>query len=95
MLTALFTLENNDHNQCKDKSHSKMTYVKIHEETSNNFTAQVKTKLGHNTTLEQYEDIIKDAKEQCMVRTINKRFSNITGEEEKSWFGEKIKKKLV
>ena len=56
------------------------------EETSSNFTAQVKTKLCHNTTLEQYEDIIKDAKQQCMVRTINKRFSNITGEEEKSWF---------
>ena len=29
-----------------------------------------------------------------MVRTINKIFSNITGEEEKSWFGEKIKKEI-
>ena len=92
MLTAIFTLENNDHNQFKDKFHSKMTYVKINEETSSNLTAQVKTKLCHNTTLEQYEDIIKDAKQQCMVRTINKRF---TGEEEKSWFGEKIKNKLT
>ena len=25
MLTAIFTLENNDHNQFKDKSYSKMT----------------------------------------------------------------------
>ena len=58
MLTTIFTLENNDHNQFKDKSHSKMTYVKINEETSNNFTAQVKIKLIHNTTLEQYVDII-------------------------------------
>ena len=72
-----------------------MTYVnKINEETSSNFTAQVKTKLCHNTTLEQYEDIIKDGKQQCMVRTINKRFSNITGEEEKPWFGEKIKREI-
>ena len=31
-------------------------------------------KINHNTTLEQYEDIIKEAKQQCMVRTINKRF---------------------
>ena len=84
MLIAIFTLENNDHNQFKAKSHSKMTYVKINEETSSNFTAQEKTKLCHNTTLEQYEDIIKDAKQQCMVRTINKFFSNITGQEEKS-----------
>ena len=59
MLTAIFTLENNDHNQFKEKYHSKMTYVKINEETSSNFTAQVKTKLCHNTILEQYEDIIK------------------------------------
>ena len=29
-----------------------------------------------------------------MVRTINKRFSNITGEEEKQWFGEKIKREI-
>ena len=92
MLTAIFTLENNDHNQFKDKAYTKMTYVKINEETSSNFTTQVKTKLCHNTTLEQYEDIIKDAKQQCMVRTINKRFSNISGEEEKPWFGEKIKR---
>ena len=94
MLTAIFTLENNDHNQFTDKSHSKMTYLKINEETSSNITAQVKTKLCHNTTLEQYEDIIKDAKQQCMVRTIHKRFSNITGKEEKPWFGEKIKREV-
>ena len=94
MLTAIFTLENNDHNQFKDKAYTKMTYVKINEETSSNFTTQVKTKLCHNTTLEQYEDIIKDAKQQCMVRTINKRFSNISGEEEKPWFGEKIKREI-
>ena len=30
-----------------------------------------------------------------MVRTINKRFSNITDEEEKSWFSEKRKKEIV
>ena len=71
-----------------------MTYVKINEETSSNFTAHVNTKLCHNTTLEQYEDIIKDAKQQCMVKTINKRFSNITGEKEKPWFGEKRKKEI-
>ena len=29
-----------------------------------------------------------------MVRTINKRFSNSTGEEEKTWFCEKIKRKI-
>ena len=29
-----------------------------------------------------------------MVRTINKRFSNITGEEEKPWFVEKIKSEI-
>ena len=29
-----------------------------------------------------------------MVRTINKRFSNITGEEEKPWFCEKIKREI-
>ena len=74
MLTAIFTLENNNHNQFKDKSYPKMTYVKINEETSSNFTAEVKTKLCHNTTLEQYEDIIKDAKQPCMVRTISKIF---------------------
>ena len=71
-----------------------MTYVKINEETSRKFTAQVKLKINHNTTLEQYEDIIKEAKQQCMVRTINKRFSNITGEEEKPWFCEKIKREI-
>ena len=49
-----------------------MTYVKINEETSRYFTAPAKTKLCHNTTLEQYEDIIKDAKQQCMVRTIKR-----------------------
>ena len=38
-----------------------MTYVKINEETSRKFTAQV-------THKEQYEDIIKEAKQQCMVR---------------------------
>ena len=94
MLTATFTLGNKDQNQFKDKSHSKTTYVKINEETSNNFTAQVKTKLRHNTTLEQYEGIIKDAKQQCMARTINKIFSHITSEEEKPWFGDKIKRKI-
>ena len=71
-----------------------MTYVKINEETSRKFTAQVKIKINHNTTLEQYEDIIKEAKQQCMVRTINKIFSNITGEEEKPWFCEKIKREI-
>ena len=40
-----------------------MTYVKINEETSRKFTAQVKIKINHNTTLEQYEDIIKEAKQ--------------------------------
>ena len=60
-----------------------MTYVKINE-VSTKFTAQVKIKINHNTTLEQYEDIIKEAKQQCMVRTTNKIFSNITGEEEKT-----------
>ena len=63
-------------------------------ETSSNFTAQVKTKLCHTTTLEQYEDNIKDAKQQCMVITINKIFLNITSEEEKPWFGEKIKREI-
>ena len=29
-----------------------------------------------------------------MVRTINQRFSNITGEEEKTWFCEKIKREI-
>ena len=29
-----------------------------------------------------------------MVRTINKGFSNITGEEEKPWFCEKIKREI-
>ena len=81
MLTATFTVKNKDPNQFKDRTHSKMTYVKINEETSSKFTAQVQIKINHNTTLEQYEDIIKEAKQQCMVRTINKRFSNITGEE--------------
>ena len=71
-----------------------MTYVKINEETSRKLTAQVKLKINHNTTLEQYEDIIKEAKQQCMVRTINKRFLNITGEEEKPWFCEKIKREI-
>ena len=94
MLTATFTVKNKDQNQFKDRTHSKMTYVKINEETSRKFTAQVKLKINHNTTLEQYEDIIKEAKQQCMVRTINKRFSNITGEEEKPWFCEKIKREI-
>ena len=40
------------------------------------------------------KSIIKDAKQQCMVRTINNRFSNITCEEEKPWFGEKIKREI-
>ena len=71
-----------------------MTYVKINEEISSNFTAQVKTKLCHNTTLEQYEGITKVEKQQCMMRTINKRFSSIIGEEEKPWFGEKIKTEI-
>ena len=71
-----------------------MTYVKIYEETSRKFTAQVKININHNTTLEQNEDIIKEAKQQCMVRTINKIFSNITGEEEKPWFCEKIKRDI-
>ena len=71
-----------------------MTHVKINKETSSNFTAQVKTKLCHNTTLEQYEGIIKVAKQQCMVRTIKKRFSNIIDEEEKPWFDEKIKSEI-
>ena len=83
MLTAIFTLENKDYNQFKDKSYSKMTYVKINAEISSNFTAHAKTKLSHNTTLEQFEGIIKYAKQQCMVRTINKRFSKITGEGDK------------
>ena len=29
-----------------------------------------------------------------MVRTLNKRFSNITGEEKKTWFYEKIKREI-
>ena len=69
-----------------------MSYVKINEETSRKFTTQVKIKINHNTTVEQYEDIIKEAKQQCMVGTINKRSSNITGEEAKTWFCEKIKR---
>ena len=88
MLTATFTVKNKDQNQFKDRTHSKMTYVKINEETSRKFTAQVKLRINHNTTLEQYEDIIK------VVRTINKRLSNITGEEEKTWFCEKIKREI-
>ena len=59
-------------------------------ETSRKFTAHVQIKINHNTTLEQNEAIIKEAKQQCLVRTINKRFSNITGEEEKTWFCEQI-----
>ena len=92
ILIATFTVKNKDQNQFKDRIHSKMTYVKINEETSRKFTSQVKIKISHNTTLEQDEDIIKEAKQQCMVRTINKRYSNITGEEEKTWFCEKIKR---
>ena len=69
-----------------------MTYVRINEETSRKFTAQVKIKINHNTTLEQYEYIIKEAKQQCVVRTINKIFQIITVEEEKPWFYEKIKR---
>ena len=42
MLTATFTVKNKDQNQFKDRTHSKMTYVKINEETSRKFTAQVK-----------------------------------------------------
>ena len=51
-----------------------MTYVKINEETSSNLTAQVRTKLCHNTTLEQYEDIIKDEKQQreICISTVKK-----------------------
>ena len=70
---------------------SNMTYIKINEEVSSKFTAQVKIKINHNTTLEQYGDIIKEAKQQCMVRTVSKRLSNIAGEEDKPWFCEKIK----
>ena len=77
-----------------EETYSKITYVKINEKTSRKFTAQVKLKINHNTTLEQYEDIIKEAKQQCMMRTINKRFSNITDEEEKTWFCEKIKREI-
>ena len=46
-----------------------MTYVNINEEISRKFTAQVKIKINHKTTLEQYEDIIKEAKQQCMDST--------------------------
>ena len=72
-----------------------MTYVKINEETSRKFTAQVKIKINHNTTLEQYEDFIIEAKQQCMVRTINKRFSNITGEEKNHGLVRRLKEKLA
>ena len=73
MLTATFTVKKN---QFKDITHSKMTYVKINEETSSQkIHSTSKIKINHNTTLEQYEDIIKEAKQQCMVRTINKRIS--------------------
>ena len=87
MLTAIFTVK-------KDLTHPKKTYVKINEEPSRRFTAQVNIKINHNTTLEQYEYIIKEVKQQCMVRTINKRFLIITGEEEKAWFCEKIKREI-
>ena len=74
MLTSTFTVKTKTKIN-SIRTHSKMTYVKIYEETSSIFTAQVKIKINHNTTLalEQYKYIIKEAKQQYMVRTINKK----------------------
>ena len=59
MLTVIFTLKITTIINLRINHTKKMTYVKINKETFSNFTAQVKTKLCHNTTIEQYEDIIK------------------------------------
>ena len=48
-----------EQNEEYDLSDNNMTYVKINLETSRKFTAQVKIKINHNTTLEQYANIIK------------------------------------
>ena len=51
--------------------------------------------------MRKHQDFIKEAKHQCMLRTINKRFSNITGEEEnhgfvkKHGFVRRLKEKLA
>ena len=91
MLTATFTVKNKDQNQFKDRTHSKMTYVKINEETSRKFTAQVKIKINHNTTLEQYEDIINEAKQGQST----KEFQILQVKKKKHGFVRRLKEKLA
>jgi len=94
LLTAEFVINTSNHKEFSNQICKEIKYLKINEETTQEFLNILKGKINNETSLENYEHIINEAKENSMTRSMKRRISNRNEQEEKIWFNKDIEKEI-
>ena len=72
------------------KHSSESTYMKINDETKAAFMDTVRNNINIDTSIGEYERVICNAKEKCLMKTIKRKVSSQDNKEENAWFNKEI-----
>ena len=73
------------------KHSSESTYMKINDETKAAFMDTVRNNINIDTSIGEYERVICNAKEKCLMKTIKRKVSSQdNNKEENAWFNKEI-----